>query len=453
MRASSSSRSADVAIAVALFVIASVTFLRAAESVPFHGDESEWINAGRYFKYLFLDGDTSGEVWRPSFLTRDQPALGRYVIGGIVWAAGNDLTKVNRSYAWNRDRATNARENRIPGPELLTPVRTTMAVVSAFSVVGLFVVGRLLDGQLAGAVAALAVTFSPLVQLYFVQARTEALLFGFTVPALIGTLLVARRFAESGRIPAAGYATGLLLGLALATKLTAGLAIVGTVGYGSVAALERLGKSRGELVRMAFWTASVGLLAALIFVVTNPFLWPDPIRRTYSLLTQQQEIMVEQGEQFGGAVQEGAVGRVGIVILRTFVENATPSFDEGLPAKGAPVWRKTFLPLPTVGGLSVELSLATIGLGALGFRAARSWRGGGRPGMESAFLCWIVIYFGGIAANLSLDWPRYYVPTAYLGALLIGVGAAVPGRAALAWLRARSTVSARARERSVGTIS
>jgi 4-amino-4-deoxy-L-arabinose transferase-like glycosyltransferase len=437
---------------VALFVIASVTFLRAAESVPFHGDESEWINAGRYFKYLFLDGDTSGEVWRPSFLTRDQPPLGRYVIGGIVWAAGNDLTKVNRSYAWSKDRATNARENRIPGPELLTPVRTTMAILSAFSVVGLFVVGRLLDGQLAGATAALAVTFSPLVQLYFVQARTEALLAIFTIPALIATMIVARRFAESGRIPPAGYATGLLLGLALATKLTAALAIIGTIGYGGAATLQRLRKSRGELTRMAVWTASIGLLAAAVFVVINPFLWPDPIRRTYSLLTQQQEIMVEQGEQFGGAVQEGAVGRVTIVILRTFVENATPSFDEGLPAKGAPVWRKTFLPLPTVGGVSVELSLATIGLAALGLRAARSRRSGGRPGMEIAFLCWIVTYFVGIAANLSLDWPRYYVPTACLGGVLIGIGVAVSSRAALAWIRARSPVSAPARERSVGTI-
>src|SRR4051812_46476430 len=59
---------ADVAIAFALFGLAAVGLLRAAETVPFHGDESEWINAGRYFRYIFLDHDVTSQVWRPSWL-------------------------------------------------------------------------------------------------------------------------------------------------------------------------------------------------------------------------------------------------------------------------------------------------------------------------------------------------------------------------------------------------
>src|SRR4029079_5621977 len=109
---------ADVLIAAALFVIASIVLLQAAETVPFHGDESEWISAGRYFKFVFLDHDLTSQVWRPSWLNRDQPPVGRYVLGGIVWASGTDPDRVNKTYAWEKEYATNLREGRVPDPEI-----------------------------------------------------------------------------------------------------------------------------------------------------------------------------------------------------------------------------------------------------------------------------------------------------------------------------------------------
>src|ERR671938_276164 len=93
----------DLGIGAALFVLAAAVLLRAAETVPFHGDESEWISAGRYFKFVFLDHDLTSSVWRPSWLNRDQPPVGRYLIGGIVWASGNSPSQVNRTYDWDKD--------------------------------------------------------------------------------------------------------------------------------------------------------------------------------------------------------------------------------------------------------------------------------------------------------------------------------------------------------------
>src|ERR671928_469439 len=88
----------DLGVGVALFVLAVAVLLRAAVTVPFHGDESEWISAGRYFKFVFLDHDLTSSVWRPSWLNRDQPPVGRYLIGGIVWASGTSPSQVNRTY-------------------------------------------------------------------------------------------------------------------------------------------------------------------------------------------------------------------------------------------------------------------------------------------------------------------------------------------------------------------
>ncbi|MCC6176513.1 MAG: glycosyltransferase family 39 protein [Chloroflexi bacterium] len=418
------SRSLDAVAFVGLLVAALVTFLGAVDRAPFHGDESEWIANGRYFRYVFLDHDLTSQVWRPSWLNRDQPPVGRYVIGAIVWASGTDPEKVNRTYAWDKDYAANLRDGRVPEPRILLPVRRAMAVLGALSVGLLYVVGRLLGGPLVGVVAALAAMSSPLLQLYFAQARTEALLAFVSTVALLGLLLTARRFSRDGRIPVAGWLVGVILGLALATKLTAALAIVGVCGYGAAAGLARLRASRREGTRLLAWAAVTGLIASGVWVAVNPFLWPDPVGRTLSMLDQQQQIMVEQGVQFGNPVHEDLPGRIWLLVRRTFVESSTPPFDANLPAGSDPLIQRTFSDMPAPGGISLELGLAVIGLGALLWRVGRSRDLGAGRGADVAFVCWLGCYALGIAANLSLDWPRYYVPTAFYGALLIGIGAA-----------------------------
>jgi hypothetical protein len=444
---------ADAAAGLALFVLATVVLLRAAETVPFHGDESEWIAAGRYFRFVFLEHDLTSQVWRPSWLNRDQPPVGRYIIGGIVWASGTDPANVNKTYAWERDYQENLKEGRVPGPNILQPVRRTMAIVGALSIVLLFVAGRLVGGTLAGAVAGLATISSPLLQMYFVQARTEALLAFFSTIALVVLLVAARRYQASGRIGWAGWALGPILGLALATKLTAAVAILGGCAYGGVAGLARLRHAPSEAARMIVWAVATGLLASGIWVVVNPFLWGGPVDRTWSMLEQQQSIMVEQGQQFGNPVDLSLPGRLILMVCRSFVDNSTPAFDYGAPAGSPPLIRRTFTDLPIVFGLSIELVLAAVGLAALLARALRVWQGGRRHGVETALLWWLAAYLVGIGANLSLDWPRYYVPTAFFGALLIGLGVDLLVRAIrsrLPWSPRVASIAAPAGAEAVG---
>jgi hypothetical protein len=175
---------------------------------------------------------------------------------------------------------------------------------------------------------------------------------------------------------------------------------------------------------MLAWAVGTGAAATAAWVVVNPFLWGDPIERTWSMLEQQQSIMVEQGTQFGNPVEVGLPQRVGLLVYRTFVENSTPAFDAGRPTGSEPLIRRTFSDLPAPFGISIELVLAAIGIWVLGARAVRVWMPGERHGAETALLWWLGVYALGIAANLSLDWPRYYVPTAFYGALLIGLGTA-----------------------------
>jgi hypothetical protein len=413
---------ADLAIAAVVLAVSAVVLLQAAETVPFHGDESEWISAGRYFRFVFLDHDLTSQVWRESWLNRDQPPVGRYIIGGIVWASGTDPARVNRTYAWERDYEANLREGRVPDRSVLLPVRRTMALIGSGSMALLYVAGRLVGGRVVGIVGAALATASPLLQSYFVQARTEALLAFFTALALVALLLFARRYQRDGTFGPVAWTVGPLLGLALAIKLTAAVAIVGVCAYGGWAALARLRKAPRESSMLILWTAVTGLAACLVWVGVNPFLWPDPLGRTWSMLEQQQSIMVEQGTQFGNPVELTLPGRLLLMIERTFAENSTPAFDYGAPSGSDPLIRPTFTDLPKLGGISVELVLAAIGLTVLVGRTVSAWRSGDRHGPESVLLWWLAAYWLGIGVNLSLDWPRYYVPTAFFGAILIGLG-------------------------------
>ena len=112
---------------------------------------------------------------------------------------------------------------------------------------------------------------------------------------------------------------------------------------------------------MLAWSVATGLLTVAVWVGVNPFLWPDPVGRTVSMLTQQQSIMVEQGAMFGNPVDAPLPARIGLAAYRTFVENSTPSFDYGGEPGGEPTTLRSFTGLPKVGPLSLELLLAAIG--------------------------------------------------------------------------------------------
>ena len=276
------------------------------------------------------------------------------------------------------------------------------------------------------------------------QARSESLLALISGLALVGTLLVARRFRLDGTIRRVGWLVGPLLGLALATKLTAALAIVAVCAYGGVVALARLRTSRPEAIRMLVWAFTTGAAATVVWVTVNPFLWADPVGRTWSMLEQQQSIMVEQGAQFGNPVDVGFPQRVGLLVYRTFVENSTPAFDSGRPPGSEPLHRRTFSELPALFGLASSCCWPRSG-------SRRWWRARSAPGWPASARAPRRRCSGGLA---SMRWgsPRTSVWTGRAttsqprstARLLIGLGAdAAVAAARYAWAGPRANRSRR----------
>jgi hypothetical protein len=74
-------------------------------------------------------------------------------------------------------------------------------------------------------------------------------------------------------------------------------------------------------------------------------------------------------------------------------------------------------------GLPVEAALTVLGGGVALVRIVRGRRDGALVGPEAVVGTWLLTMIVGSAANLGIDWDRYYLPTVALGLIFAGVGA------------------------------
>jgi hypothetical protein len=337
--------------------------------------------------------------------------LANYIVGATLWLAGEDPERFAR-YRWERSRVENERDGRVPDRETLLLVRGPMVWLGAGAMVLLYLVGRALGGPLAGAVAASIGITSPVAQESLTIVHNEAPLALFVLLALLVGLLGARR-GQGGSLPLAWAGlTGLALGLAFESKLTALLSLAAALSWGGAVGLSRW-RERASGLRSA-WQAGRGWLAAValaygVFVLLNPHLWPSPLEHTLHMLQLREEQMQEQ--QAAGLNEAVARPERPGKVLDGSLIRGTWAGSRGLPLE----------------------ALATgVGLLALAASVLAGWRDRRVPPAEGLALVTALAYFVGIGLTLPLDWQRYYLPTLLFGALLGGLGAA----AAVGWLRA-----------------
>lgn len=443
--------------AVLVFALAAVVLLRQAGRVGYNTDEGQFIATAQYFEFV-VDGALTGPPWEETYWTLTQPPIPRYVLGAAIRLSGNPLPRVDLNHRIDevrnkeryrdprtfRDEARIAREREVarPSPAVLAAARVPMALFGAGAVALLFLIGRALGGTAAGLVASLGLLAAPLALTLLPRAHSEGPLLFFTLLGLyLGTRTAdggrrttdhgpratgngrratgdGQRATDHGRTMwgsalAAPLLAGVATGLAAATKLPAvlGLAALGGFAVWSLA-VWRWSPARATVAWRGGALAAV--FGVVVFVLVNPFLWPDPIGRSVAMLEfRRQELVGQRALNAGDAVPESLPTRALLLLERTFVTEA-------------PLARRTGLPLDAV--------LAGVGTFGLGRRALRARREGGLVSREALVLVWVATFFAGTAPNLGLDWQRYYLPTVALGLLLVGVGAsALLGTAVAAW--------------------
>jgi hypothetical protein len=166
--------------------------------------------------------------------------------------------------------------------------------------------------------------------------------------------------------------------------------------------------------RAAIWVWPLSVLAAagVVFVVTNPFLWPDPLGRTRLLFENRRDEMAQQQQDVPSRAVHAFSDRASLVWERSTYNDAFSPSRLGLP---------------------LEAVLTVVGALWLAVRAARPGRG--RPRVERLVLLWLACLWIGVSLGLGFLLQHYFVPTATIATLLSGL--AVGWIAQATWSLAR----------------
>jgi len=302
---------------IAVFAISLWQNLAAVSASPFHPDESRWLNRAHYLKDLL---HPTGPAWRDQYLIRGQPPIGSYVTGLGLLLQGHDL---DTNAAWvfergdERNIVWNVVKGAMPSQSDLIAARRTSAVIGALTVVTLFALVSRLSHWAGGLVGALFLTFHPL-QIYLASLGVADAL--FTLIVALTTLSLAM-LATKPTWPR-GLLAGVLLGIGAGTKLSPlflalafGAAGITLLWERRLRQLPLIGRIWRRLLpastpatrRLGWLLLSTPVVAATVFVLTYPYLWPDPVQRTRYLLKFRQDEMANQARIFPWAAIDSRI--------------------------------------------------------------------------------------------------------------------------------------------------
>lgn len=399
-RARSRSRKIDIVMMALLFVVAFATNLSGVESTAFHKDESRWLNRAHYLTDL---ADPFGPTWNDQFLSRGQPPVGSYMMGIGLLVQGRDLD-TNNAWDFRRGVEFNRAVGAIPEDDDLMAGRRWNSFLGAVAAAAVYLIVRQLTNPIGGAVGALFLIANPLQLWHNRLALADA-----TLTLTLALLMLC--VIQLMRKPGWGWAiaTGFLIGIGGANKLTPIALVVPLAAIGILLLLRgwrdgrmlKSAKSRRFLELPSFrdlgWMLlSIPITALATFVLIYPYLWPNPIERTLTLIRFRQAEMANQYRIYPQ--------------FRT--DTPLDALDKTIRALGQ-TWSSTdhFLSTIRLSGVGDRLSMLDVVLATIGILLLLYV--GVRKGLRSAELAvagLIIFQAATIIVNMRVDFERYYLP-------------------------------------------
>jgi 4-amino-4-deoxy-L-arabinose transferase-like glycosyltransferase len=266
--------------------------MQRVELTPGDRDETRWLNRAYYAAELV---DPFGPTWQDYVITVGQPPLGSVAIGIGLAIQGEDLRGTGVwDYQYDRDWYTAT--GGYPTEDALHAGRRTNAVIGALAVGAAYVLGRIITNRAGGIAAGIYLAWHPLHIVLSTQAlsdQTFALL-------LLLALIAAWQFAAKPTW-ARAIMLGILLGLGGATKLTPLLLAPPLAGFGIVRLMadrSPAGKRAGAML------IAQPFIAFFAFVAAYPWLWENPLGRTWRLFAFRSGEMDAQTSAWPNALTE-----------------------------------------------------------------------------------------------------------------------------------------------------
>ncbi len=298
----------DAAIALVLIAVSITINMQQVEITPGDRDETRWLNRAYYAADLV---DPFGPTWQDYVITVGQPPLGSVTIGIGLAVQGEDL-RATGVWDYQYDRAWYTATGGYPTEEALHAGRRTNAVIGALAVGAAYVLGRLITNRAGGIAAGVYLAWHPLHIVLSTQAlsdQTFALL-------LLLALIAAWQFAAKPTW-ARAIILGILLGLGGATKLTPLLLAPPLAAFGILRLITdrtEAGKRGGAML------IAQPFVAFFAFVAAYPWLWENPVGRTWRLFAFRSGEMDAQTSAWPNALTDGpfeALARFGYKLTYT----------------------------------------------------------------------------------------------------------------------------------------
>lgn len=407
--------------------------LASSRNIVIEPDEGAWIASTPYF-FHFLAGDSDHPDWRdPDAI--DHPPLAKYFYGAALALGGERIQDLGLKRWW-QEQADGHRLFELPHAWIIQRIplstihiaRIGAAIASFLSLILVSLIGARLFSPQIGALGALFTAWNAEFRTIGTQALADPVLVLVVLLGFLATLhwVDAVATENRGRQWSIALLIGIIAGLGFSTKfngcliLAAPLFAAGLANTGSL----RTPVTRGCLV-LAAQVIVMAAAAAIIALLLNPALWPNPAAALAAMWHHRIERIAIQRFLFGcGFAPLGLKASM----LWSHLAGLAPAASTII----APV---------------VVILLAAVG-GILHLRAwrTRSCRIALSVG-QKVFLCTALLWIASSAWEYAeLQWPRYLFPCWPW----LGIGAAIGARSiwrsvrSSRWMRICATIGAAA---------
>ncbi len=398
--------------------------------VPFHGDEAIETAMSIDYAYLFIEQDLSKVLYSEApynpveqgYRLIDGSVI-RYLIGVAWHLDGFTQDDLNVPWWFAKSFAFNMENGYYPGDDLLLTSRIPSTILTAGSVLLLFIMGMRLQGRVTAYIASLFFALHPVILIDGRRAKGEGIHLFFELFVLLAGIaflgLVERR--RWRWLWLWTVALGMGSGVAGAAKHTNAIVVVtvflSILIYGIVHA-------RPALLRIVIHLVLASALCVATFLLLNPAWWTNPVTVGALVIQNRAEVVTGQIADFDNSYRNNVGLRLrGLWSL--VLASESPMYYEApewadyiggqidvyestnltginLPGTGLPLTGLVILGYAVMWGLLKPVSL---------FRPAQ-W-------VLSFWLAVLLIY---VVLLVPLGWQRYYIPVFPMLGMTAGLG-------------------------------
>ena len=377
----------------------------------YHPDEGVWTAAGKfYFEKFFVEKDWRYETWdtkRFGNFGNRNPVLVKYFVGASLYIDG-ELQPGESITGFDFDQLDwDEVSNKRPPQTVLKVARMPIIVTGITCVILLFLfIKSLTNSWLLGLLSALVFSLQPHVVSFSQKVMNDIPAVCFGLAALLVSFVALKDILDSTykKIILKSMAMGVVVGLALQTKLSSLLVVITIVIWGIseiILAKRDKGLPPYSFKKISYALVSFGLMVSLIWVLPNPLLYKHTLKNTYHIYSLSKKVRSNPS-----AVEEQKNTTLGKSWNSLIANGPNRSGIFGY-----------YLGLPSI--IDKMIVLLGLLLFAMLFTQAKS-----HAQRRSYYYLgiWMLISTCGILLWTPFDWPRWYLPMSPVWAMLQAMG-------------------------------